>query len=858
MLNMPNPVKRLVGSALPITDPIESIMSKTLRYYDSAIKGQIHLQLLKELNPTLYPDTAAEGMGKWAEEVDPYQDVTRAKLHELLDQLVDDEIVSEDKARLLKAADWIRHPTGTLTDQKLEDIAFLAETVGVPLNTEDFKELIEASKGFASLDTIYAIYRPHFRPDPRHLISRVVVKGKPHMIKWQSDLYQVMMDMDPLQLNAFQKVFSAANQLNKLGWVGLNTLFAGRNMWRDWQTFQAQTKFFKGSTGKRLKGLGAPFFWMGVYINSQVHTMLGAPEKRNELMDLWLEMGGFLNTYLGLDTNSLKNMQSRITTMSAGDRIKNLMLPRELWGAFQRQIENVRDAVTFSEVGPRLAEFAASLEADGYVVREGKLINAETGQKQRPPRAVVIRAVNAAADVTTNFTRIGSNARMVNRFMTFFNANLESQAKQIRTIREAIKNGQSIPDTMKQRVFVFMAAQAAATIVYWLYRHDDDDYKAQPAWLRHFWTFTWNKKPVIRFPMPYEYNIVPMGVMGILDSFSEEDIKPLRESISEQVWQRVPGGNVPLIRPLTETAMNKDWFRWRAIESEGLQREVPEERYYSYTLPLSKMMGQYTGKHMGIGPARLEHLLRGTTGDLYFRLQAFPIRLFEAAFEPDIGYNWSDTPYIGGFVLRKDYVAAVDDFYKKWKRIQQEAVTARRKDDLGHPSIQMARDFKEFANMMSALREGIKDERDRDRRFETEKYIAGLAREALKLEPLDRYPSPFYLDPSILPDEAEEEMKTILRSKITSLTVGRPTGLTPSERRGMSLEERREAYQEKVIDWRTKRKTAHEWLKTHRTPRPVVLRTYIESMRDSGYKSETIRRKVRELEAVLPAVSKSP
>jgi hypothetical protein len=289
------------------------------------------------------------------------------------------------------------------------------------------------------------------------------------------------------------------------------------------------------------------------------------------------------------------------------------------------------------------------------------------------------------------------------------------------------KYGRTWRDNPK-RALIYSAAMAAATTVYWYMRKDDDDYKEQPAWLKWgFWTYTDDVgKPIVRIPRPFEWGwTVSAGTEAILNSLYEENPEEVGKWATEAITSMLPGFDPVLLGPTAETYFDYDMFRKRPIVGEYGKGVKPEDQSKPYTTGTSKMIG----KAVKFSPARIEHLLDGLTGSLYGRLA----RAAEGEPGELLGKK--------AFTLRKDYTKSINEFYEAREAATQERGSAKRKGDAPAAVEAAYRKANFYADTMGKVRDLLGDTKERDKRFEYEKYLTGLARAGLGREELDRYPN---------------------------------------------------------------------------------------------------------------------
>jgi hypothetical protein len=677
LIDLPDPIRRRRGSGRQILDPIESTMQQAIAFYNVAIKKQVQLQMIKQADPSL---GGARGMAGWVESVTPNMKQQRVDLGDVWKAVVE-----------------------RLNELGMADVSMDPETLG------------QLGEDFAQ--DYLNIYRPDYSPSPKERVIRVVHEGQPRLYQLDPDLYNALDTMAPFQVPAFVRVFDQVAQglasTTRLGATGLSTGFAGANLVRDWFTYQIQSEHAKGA-----QSITDPFRWIGAYVASKTMSTL-ADSVPHDTISLWEEGGGQLAASLGQDRKSLRKYRDQLVAHSTKQHVRELLV---------HPINSLRDIVGVAEVGPRLAEFSNVLAEHGFVNEKGKLIDKATGERARPPRDVLVKAINAANDVTVNFKRMGSVGRVVNRYIPFFNAALEGNAKRIRVLKQALTGG-----TGWKRKVVAMTSLAAASLMYALMRGKDDDYKEEEAWLKNsYWTFTdGHGNPVLRIPKPYEFSFIPNFVEALVGSIREGNPSPAKET-AEQEFNRLMPPFVPqVVRPATESYFNWDFFRQKAIENDTLAKLKPGDRSYPYTTELMKRAGQYSG----VSPARLEHFVNESSGGLYDKVERPIEHLGSGQVET------SDLPVINAFTIRKDYAKSIDEFYARKTELEQSVASAKAKGEEPTDAPELAK-FTKYADAMKKLRKSIAGVQGREDRFAAEKYIIGLARAALGKEPLARYPTP--------------------------------------------------------------------------------------------------------------------
>lgn len=672
LLDLPEPIRRRHGSGRQILDPIESTMQQAIAFYNVALKKQVQLQLIRQAK--------VGGLGGWVEKVP-----------------------ANMKANRVELADVWQAVAEKLNEMGVADITLDKETIA-ELGPEFAQDYLN-------------IYRPDYSPSPRERIIRVVQDGQPALYQLDNDLYDGLEAMVPAQVPAFLKVFQHAAALVRLGATGLKSNFAVANVARDWVTYQVQSEHAKGA-----ESLTDPFRWIGTYIASKAGSTFAGKED-DAVVKLWEEMGGQLASSLGQDRDSLRKFRNDLVAHSTKQHVKQLLI---------HPIHTLRDIIGAGEVGPRLAEFSNVLRENGYTRnKQGQIVN-EAGEVTRPPRDVLVKAINAANDVTVNFKRTGSVGQLANRFIPFFNASLEGNDKRVRTLLGVAKR-----EGNYKRAVIAMSSLAAATLAYLMVRGDDDDYKEQDDWLKYgYWTFTDSAgNPVIRIPKGYEYSFVPNFVEAVWNSVAQAKPSAAQDAAAYELRNLIPPTAPAVIKPLLESYFNWDFFRNKPIENQTLQRLRPGDRATNQTTGLMKAVGDFTN----ISPARLEHFVDQVSGGLYGNVYGTAERVATG------NATAADIPAAGAFSVKRDYGKSVDDFYARKTELEQAAASAKADkaetaDD--REAKQALQKFSDYGAMMTDLRKLIPENASREQGFKVEKYIIGLARDALGEEPLNRYPSP--------------------------------------------------------------------------------------------------------------------
>ncbi len=558
-------------------------------------------------------------------------------------------------------------------------------------------------------DLELAIFRPIWRGDGRKAIAVIIEEGQQKLAQFHPEFYRAISGMNAIRMPwLLDQTVGRLTRTARLGITGLNPDFAARNLFKDYLTFLMQRERSLGA-----KGAVLPAKTISAYVYTKAMQLTG--KQGDPIVREWERNGGPLATYLGVD---MKQIKGKVTEIMADTTRRRALL------IAKHPIHAVREVINTSEVGPRIAEFEAVLANAGFTrerIRSGDL----------PPREVVVVAINAANDVTVNFKRSGWLGRWINLFDLFFNPAVQGADKFARTWK-----------VNPTRALMRASVLASATLAYWWLRKDDDDYQEMEPWLKYgFWTMTDERsKPIMRIPRAFEWGwLVSAMVEAIADSAYRSDPELFSEYSDAMIQSLMPNLIPHVVDPLLEIARNKK-FGDRPIVAKTLEGREPKDQFTPYNTALIRGVADYLnqGKDIDhqISPVELEHLIDRYSGGIFKRtVKAFEgiTTQFDSA---------ADIPGIGGLTLRQDSTKSIGKFYDELNRASKALQSARFKDaDNVDPEIAYRfRKFSRYNKFMRLLRKELDGVADRDERFKIERRMVGLARQALELPALDRYP----------------------------------------------------------------------------------------------------------------------
>jgi hypothetical protein len=738
------------GSDRPVQDLVYSTIMRTQRFVSQAMKQQVLIKLVESADPAL---GGAEGLGEFISYVDPKQVSTTGRVGEILDALVKEGFVAPEDARASKLRQKVENG-GRLNS---DDTAFLQLRYGVIGPTVDMMLSREPS-----VDAVVSLWRTDYRLENGKYRVRVNVRGTPRIYDLDPEFYASITSIDPVQMPLVFRVFRKFNSYFKAGSTAFSTSFGVQNFPRDIQTAFVNSKQTKG-----IGRIGRSVEWAAIYGQAMLYDMTGIG-KSSATVALFKEFGGDLYSSIGSDQDRIRRVRQGLMKLSTRskfvdaltkgtvtDRLVNTL--SEFADIADGFMDSLRNVIAVSDVGPRLAEFSAAMESQGWKEKNGKLV--DSAGNEEIPRDSVIRALVQAQDVTYNYRRVGSATQYWETIFPFTNAAIQSFDKTLRVYRDAIKDirHKGMNGERARRVAWSMAMTTAAIVAYSMYRAGDDDKEEQKPWLWSYFTTGSDGVTKLKFGKSREHAWLGNLIAAIVEDQSLEDAKQV---LKHEVADRVPTGG-GLVPTLLETTANWNFFSQRKIEPDWTQGRPKELRFDDYTLETSKAMGMLAQQFpvaRNLSPLQIEHLLDGTTGGAYRRM----VGSVERAATGNLGSK--DIPFVRGLKVDRIQKASIDDFYEQKNVIKQEL--ARDKAyGRDQSDSQAAYDrFVDYEQLMTILRDFKSDS------YDPTKNIVALSREALGRDPLASYPHPLYHQE--LPEEARAELLKTMVNKVRTVAEG--------------------------------------------------------------------------------------
>lgn len=482
-------------------------------------------------------------------------------------------IAHADKARVGQALIELSEKQGA--GRWIEKIPTPQQATRVPLDRikQQLKDAgVDISE--ASMDQVLTVYSNAGLFKGRDNIVSFWKGGKRQFYEVDKRLYSTLKGLDEIHLNpVLDFFFGRPARTVRLGATGLNAGFGLiTNPLRDAQTFALQTEFSTGSPHLVAKAL----MWR--------------LKPEGDMNLLYKRSGADMSQFLGLDRKQLQRAVKEVMASDAKKKTLNVV---------SHPVEAMKEIFSFTESGPRLAEFEAAY-------RKGEKLYGKDS-----PQASIMANL-AASDVTVNFRRAGSYGKWINATVPFWNAAVQGVGKFGRFMREhPVKGG------IKAVTYLTIPSLAI-----WSLNKDEQWYRDMPAWQRYgFFNIPHPTKknkdgtPVIfRIPKPFEWGVTFSSAPEmVMDYWYSKDKAVVKDGLKYMAEQTIPY-DLPIVpSAIIEWSANYDFFRERPIDPFfEVKYKEPGQRYSKYTTETSKFLG----RQFGLSPRKIDHLISSTTGGL--------------------------------------------------------------------------------------------------------------------------------------------------------------------------------------------------------------------------------------------------
>lgn len=457
-------------------------------------------------------------------------------------------------------------------------------------------------------------------------IISIVQDGKREWYEVNPQLYAAIQGLDQYTLPKFLNM--TAGRLARwvrLGATGLNAGFGLiRNFVRDTLTFSVLAEHAKAGPISAIGG---------------VVSDIGNTESARRFKALGGQMAGQI-------------MNDRTATQHLrGEMLANTIGKKAVYHA-KHPVNALRELFGITEAGVRIAEFDAALKA---------------GEKKygKDSLDAAIYALNAAQDVTTNFTRHGKIGKILNQIIPFFNAAIQGPDKLARTFAD-----RPIATTLRA-----VAGLTIPALLLWWKNRDEEWYKELPPYEKanYIHIRVPGTEKIIRIPVPFELGHIFMTLpVAAMEQNFDKNPKAVAEAMKEIIERDMPDITPAAAGPLIQVAANEDWAG-RPIVPRYAEDRKPEDQHTPRTTGLMKAIG----KAIRVSPAKLEYVINAYSGGLYKRVSSSSRQLYDSAASGEWQGELSDVPVIGTLFLREGTTRVFNDFYTQLGELRKARQSAR-------------------------------------------------------------------------------------------------------------------------------------------------------------------------------------
>lgn len=481
------------------------------------------------------------------------------------------------------------------------------------------------------LNELLTVFRPSAFPATQGVI-KLKVDGKNKFFKAEKELLEVLDGVEVYKLGPFWDIVAGKpTRLLKLGATGLNPAFGViRNPIRDIQTFTVTSEFAKAGPFSAVSGIlkDVKTKASGIAENFGFNSF----EKSSDVTK-FAALGGEMSGFITQDRAGTRHIQHE---MLASNGVRYTV------NTFRHPLDALRSLIGITEIGTRVGEFSAALKEGERLYGKGSL-------------SASVFGVNAAQDVTTNFTRHGQIGKQINQIIPFFNVAIQGPDKIIRSFK----------DRPFKSTVAAVSTLTIPAIFFWWRNKDKPWYQNMTAHEKanyiHFESPD-DEDVIFRFPVAFElghvFQAIPVAFLDAVHNNNPEEVKDILEATLNTAN---PLDWPSLIGPIIDIKANED-FAGRPIVSRANEGKLPADQFGPNTTELMKVIG----RAINMSPSQIEHLTNSYTGGIYNRVA----RILESN---DVEKQPADMPVIGTLFVRDPFAPRrqVQEFYTERKLLNQ-------------------------------------------------------------------------------------------------------------------------------------------------------------------------------------------
>ncbi|MCM3130929.1 LPD38 domain-containing protein [Paenibacillus sp. MER 78] len=472
----------------------------------------------------------------------------------------------------------------------------IAEIVQKPDDKRDLRSVLFEGGMDDFAEEINSDFRSLFnrtRLDQDNIV-RAMVNGEPVYLQVHDpEVVKTLMGMGPQASNLLLDFAEVLSNATKRGATGaLAPIFAVKGATMDLVQSAIQAKNPAKQAAYTVYG-----------ILSGIGDRLNIPGLRNLAQD-FRRSGGEYSAALKGD----RKLNRSITDMTRDPLLSPRGVAKGVRNVVAAPFRALEEVGNIAENAPRMAAFKQELDRLGG---------------ERTPENVR-KAMDAAREVTVNFSRRGAKSRDVEALIPYNNAAVQGTYRIFRAFKENPK-----------RTGLTIAAVAVLPKIYeYTQFADDEDYQKLPARERYRNLFISKNADgtFIKIPMEPAYNSFgqitisalqslkdgdPQAFKGAADALASVWLPPVATGALQGVTQgtglegSIEGSlNATIAAPFVATTSNRS-FTGAPIESRSLENYSPENRYDERTSSVAIQLGQV----LNMSPKKIDYLIRAYGGD---------------------------------------------------------------------------------------------------------------------------------------------------------------------------------------------------------------------------------------------------
>jgi hypothetical protein len=355
-----------------------------------------------------------------------------------------------------------------------------------------------------------------------------------------------------------------------------------------------------------------------------------------DVVKAWKISGGERSMLVSLDREALKaNVGDLLATK--GEKAANIL---------KHPLEALEIMSEWTESINRLGEFSLNLKA-------GKGLS---------------EAVDASRQITTDFSRLGASTKSVNMMVAFWNANIQSMDKLVRTFKE-----RPVQTTAKAILGITIPS-----MLLWWANKDDERYKGLNQIEKDLNWIICTPDNLYKIPKPFFPGVV-FGSLSerAMDYIYNQDPDAIEKWAYNALGQATPDFLPTMAKPWIENMTGYDFFKGQKLTPQGLENLPTEMQYKTSTSGVARVAGKAiadtglgeTLKKWGMGtPIQIDNFLQ----DYFAGLGRYAVKAADFALEqkgdiaPKPAPMLADYPAAGAVVVRDPYGVsntAQSDFY---------------------------------------------------------------------------------------------------------------------------------------------------------------------------------------------------